>query len=198
MAKSPMKRCVPVPGLIAAALAAMLVCAACANRSGVRAGQEAAPEKAPPPLMPAADANCIQPPPAAQPPPMMAIPLTSPQAGQPIEPKRWPESKDPPATKPAKALVQNIQGAGRLVAGGQCSGYRFVFEDTPRDDGLEEAQVLPGKILETMAQALADNDGKQLLFHITAEVTRYKQGQFLLIRGAAYEVVAKARTEDRP
>ena len=203
-----------ITALTALTLAVGLWASACSGPPEGRLPREPEAVDAPPPLLPAREGEVLlpEPSPFGRPQPLPALPPTELGSPQPVAPQGWPQDEPLAASQPTQpAGAENlIEATGYLAPGGKLSGWHFVFHPERPLEGLESAEILPGNLLERMAQVAGDGGASQnapdgaaqadgrVLFHITAEVTRYKQRHYLVIRRAQYAASAVGSAEGRP
>jgi len=71
--------------------------------------------------------------------------------------------------------------------------FVFVFRKSDADTpGPEPMEILPNSFLDEMERIAAEQSPARAIFHISAEVTRYRGQKYLLIRKALWQ-----RPEDR-
>jgi hypothetical protein len=181
-------------------LAACLHLAACGQQAADRSARQSPRAISPPPLEPL-EANTPSvrlPSSTSAPGPISPLFPAADTKAPLIAPQSRPVQRRVPTTGPATASAPGtIVASGHLQAGGEQSGWHFVFDQPDAPAGLKEAQVLPNQRLEQMA-AIVDKEAQPVLFHIAAEVIRYKEQQYLVIRGAQYDSPKQPSAEDQP
>lgn len=124
-------------------------------------------------------------------------------APQPLAPVAPGRGRTSPAWRPGPKPTRFAQladgevivnRAGRMRHDVKTGKWRFVFQAAAADaPPWPTMEILPGPFLAEMEQIVANETHASGLFHITAEVTRYRGQGYLVIRKALWERLPTTR-----
>ena len=81
-----------------------------------------------------------------------------------------------------------VNRSGRMIHDEKTQTWRFVPQSLADDKpALPVMEILPSSFLGEMEKIVNEQAPAEVVFHVTAEVTRYRDRGYLLIRKALWE-----------